>query len=568
MVGLPAQRREVQDPESTVPRLESLAHRVLTGDVILPKFQRQFVWTQQQTLDLLDSVSRNYPIGSVLLWQSTDRLASERTVAGLDIEPQRHGYPVNYILDGQQRLASICGALYWRPDGDPESKWNIVYDLEQQAFSHVTTADDPPAHVMPTRLLSEPSEFFSRMARISGPELVTRAKTLFDRFTNYQVAVVTLRGMAVNEVAKVFERINSTHTPLTVVDLMRAATWTPEFDLQDEIDTLLAVLDRKNYGRVDAKTMLRTIAASGGFGFARDDMQRLRELSQEELQSAVAEAVEAAKRAVDFLTTDIGTPRASALPYMNQFAVLVDIFRQVPKPTSPQHEAIKRWFWLTASGEYFKGWNARQMADDRDAVQAFAEGASEIDVSTGLPRDALWRRSQFRTTNAPSKLLGLLLADAGPVDLRNGQRIDTDRALSWQNDKEFHHFFPKGFLKSTGLSSTRANVCANLIMLTSVSNIFISDQPPSVYLKDLCDTDGEHVVRERLSRSLINEAAYEAARRDDYEAFLEIRSRTLHERLMELIGPIDGAGPVYAAFSEDPEVSGDDGEPVDRDSAD
>ncbi|MGH3901368.1 MAG: hypothetical protein ACRDTA_24575 [Pseudonocardiaceae bacterium] len=59
MVSLPAQFREVQDPESTVPRLEALAHRVLTGDVILPKFQRQFVWSRQQTLDLLDSVSRN-----------------------------------------------------------------------------------------------------------------------------------------------------------------------------------------------------------------------------------------------------------------------------------------------------------------------------------------------------------------------------------------------------------------------------------------------------------------------------------------------------------------------------
>lgn len=35
-----------------MPRLEALAHRVLTGDVILPKFQRQFVWSRQQTLDL------------------------------------------------------------------------------------------------------------------------------------------------------------------------------------------------------------------------------------------------------------------------------------------------------------------------------------------------------------------------------------------------------------------------------------------------------------------------------------------------------------------------------------
>jgi hypothetical protein len=162
----------------------------------------------------------------------------------------------------------------------------------------------------------------------------------------------------------------------------------------------------------------------------------------------------------------------------------------------------------------------------------------------------------------------LLLADADPVDLRTGQRIDTDRALSWQNDKEFHHFFPKAFLRSKGMSAARANVCANLIMLTSVSNIFISDHPPSVYLKDLCDTDGEDVVRSRLALSLVNDAAYEAARRDDYETFLEIRSRTLHEVLMNLIGPIGGTTSGYTSFNEEADESDDDGAPVDRDSAD
>jgi hypothetical protein len=160
------------------------------------------------------------------------------------------------------------------------------------------------------------------------------------------------------------------------------------------------------------------------------------------------------------------------------------------------------------------------------------------------------------------------LADADPVDLRTGQRIDVDRALSWQNDKEFHHVFPKAFLKASGVSAARANVCANLIMLTSVSNIFISDQPPSMYLKDLCDTDGEAVVLDRLARSLINTAAYEAALRDDYDAFLEIRSRTIHERLLKLIGTTDETVTDLVPFNEDTELIGDDGVPVDRDSAD
>ncbi|MFF5424524.1 MULTISPECIES: DUF262 domain-containing protein [unclassified Streptomyces] len=564
------QRRKAQDPDSNVPRLVTVVDRVLEGDIVLPKFQRNFVWTRQQILDLLDSVSRNYPIGSILLWQSTEQLASERTVGGLAVEEQRHGYPVNYILDGQQRLATVCGALHWEPRDDPDSLWNIVYDLERQEFRHESTLDEPPAHVMPLRLLSDGFEFADRAAKAGSQELQERAKALYNRFSNYQVAVITLRGMPSSEVAKVFERINSTATPLTVVDLMRAATWSPEFDLKDEIDTLLEVLDRKRYGRVDTKTMLRTISAAAGFGFSRDDMNRMRDLSRQDLERAVESAGEAAKRAVDFLTTQIRTPRASALPYYNQFAVLVEVFRQLPKPTAAQFDAIERWFWLTASGEYFKGWNSRQMADDREAVNAFARGDSaDIEVGAGIPRSVLWRRSQFRTTNAPSKLLGLLLAEAHPVDLRHGRRIDTDRALSWQNDKEFHHFFPRAFLKRQGLGQSRANVCANLIMLSSVTNIYISDQPPSVYLKDLCATQGAETIRARLATCLVNDVAFEAALRDDYETFLQARSDTLHQRLMMLIGTSAEGARDYVAVPDDAEGDGDTAdEPIDRDSAD
>ncbi|MBT2390680.1 DUF262 domain-containing protein [Streptomyces sp. ISL-1] len=570
MAIIPVQQRKAQDPDSNVPRLVTVVDRVLEGDVVLPKFQRNFVWTRQQILDLLDSVSRNYPIGSVLLWQSTEQLASERTVAGLSVGEQRHGYPVNYILDGQQRLATICGALHWEPSNDPDSAWNIVYDLELQEFRHATTLAEPSPHVVPVRLLSDGFEFADRASKAGSAELQERAKALYNRFSNYQIAVITLRGMPSTEVAKVFERINSTATPLTVVDLMRAATWSPEFDLKDEIDTLLGVLDRKRYGRVDTKTVLRTISAAAGFGFSRDDMNLMRNLDHAELEDAVKAAGEASKLAVDFLTTQIRTPRATALPYYNQFAVLVEIFRQAPKPTAAQFDAIERWFWLTASGEYFKGWNSRQMADDREAVRAFAQGESaDIEVGAGLPRNVLWRRSQFRTTNAPSKLLGLLLAEAHPVDLRHGRRIDTDKALSWQNDKEFHHFFPKSFLKKQGQGFNRANVCANLIMLSSVTNIYISDQPPSVYLKDLCETQGTETIRARLATCLVDDAAFESALRDDYEGFLQARSETLHKRLMQLIGTsADGVGEYVSVLEEaESDVSAVD-EPVDRDSVD
>ncbi|MER7741175.1 DUF262 domain-containing protein [Streptomyces sp. NPDC096538] len=123
----------VRAPEPTIAPITSLASRVLSGDIVLPKFQRAFVWTPQQILYLLDSVRRNYPIGSLLMWRTTAKLASGHEIAGLDTVPQHEGAPVHYVLDGQQRLASLVGALH-----GSGAIWEIGYDLEREEFLHLT----------------------------------------------------------------------------------------------------------------------------------------------------------------------------------------------------------------------------------------------------------------------------------------------------------------------------------------------------------------------------------------------------------------------------------------------
>ena len=89
-----------RDPKPTAERIEPLAERVLTGDIILPEFQRPFVWKRKQILELVDSIYRNYPIGSMLLWESRQKLASKRSIADLQVGERSPNYPVNYLLDG------------------------------------------------------------------------------------------------------------------------------------------------------------------------------------------------------------------------------------------------------------------------------------------------------------------------------------------------------------------------------------------------------------------------------------------------------------------------------------
>src|SRR5271166_3150146 len=214
-----------KDPQPSVDRIDELARRILSGDILLPKFQRDFVWDHKQIIRLLDSVARGFPIGSVLLWQSRQELRSENSIADLEIKAPRPDYPVNYLLDGQQRLSTICAAMFWTGT-DAKSRWNLAYDLRDREFLHLYTLDDPPLHQIRLNNLSDPTAFFKHVAALDTlqapdkAELKRRAEALFNRFKDYKIATVTLGDMSMADVAPIFERINSTGTALTIVDLM------------------------------------------------------------------------------------------------------------------------------------------------------------------------------------------------------------------------------------------------------------------------------------------------------------------------------------------------------------
>jgi hypothetical protein len=538
-VAAPAAALLSRAPEPTVDRIEELAGRILRGDILLPKFQRDFVWEKHQIIDLLDSIANNYPIGSVLLWRSREVLRSERSIADLEIAPTQQDYPVNYLLDGQQRLSTICGALYWQ-GGEPRSRWNLAYDLREKRFVHLETLDDPPLHQLRLNKLTDPSAYFQHVSSLNTlkavdvPDLVAHAKELFDRFKDYKVATVTLHEMSIQAVAPIFERINSRGTPLTIVDLMRAATWSETFDLIDAISGISEELEAKLFGGIDRKAILRSISAAAGGGFSEASIDGLRKHSPAELEAAVGETKDAYSRAVDFMTTELHIPSDKQVPYVNQVVVLAEVFRLIKHLTPAQLAAVRKWFWRTAVAGYFGGWNTGNMGSDQKAVQSFAFGKSQyIESVVQNPGPGIWTTQQFRSNAAHSKILVLLLAFHRPIDLLTSQKIDTGDALFHGNTKEFHHFFPRDYLNSKGVPNRKANVLANFIMLTAASNKRITNRAPSDYLKEVAVALGSK-LDEVLFANLISQAALDAAMADDYDAFLVERSKTITAAISEL----------------------------------
>src|SRR5674536_290424 len=94
-----------------VERIYRLVDRIDTGDIKIPKFQRGFIWTDDQILYILESIYNGYPIGSLLFWLTKTPMTAERDIGGFELPSTPDQYPRNYVLDGQQRLTSIYGVL-------------------------------------------------------------------------------------------------------------------------------------------------------------------------------------------------------------------------------------------------------------------------------------------------------------------------------------------------------------------------------------------------------------------------------------------------------------------------
>lgn len=95
--------------EPTNRKIQALVDMYLTRELLLPEMQRKYVWRATQVRDLLDSIYRDYPSGSILIWE-TENLPEVKTPAFQETSQRPMGKKL-LLLDGQQRLTSLASIL-------------------------------------------------------------------------------------------------------------------------------------------------------------------------------------------------------------------------------------------------------------------------------------------------------------------------------------------------------------------------------------------------------------------------------------------------------------------------
>jgi hypothetical protein len=90
-------------------KINIILSQIDLGSMALPEFQRGYVWNRDQVRDLMYSLYRKHPVGSLLVWSTKTEIADTRGDS-----PPAPGV-VKLLLDGQQRITSPFGIIRRRP---------------------------------------------------------------------------------------------------------------------------------------------------------------------------------------------------------------------------------------------------------------------------------------------------------------------------------------------------------------------------------------------------------------------------------------------------------------------
>jgi hypothetical protein len=473
--------------------LTTLLAQIDNGTLLLPEFQRGYVWNRDQVRGLMRSLYRRYPVGSLLVWQtSADGLQTRSSLGGQGV--------VELLLDGQQRITTLYGIVRGKPpvffEGKPETFAGLQFHMDEETFEFYAPAKmkGNPRWVDVTTLMQEGIEPFVERVN-SDPELAPHLGAYITRLNRihqvkeleFHIEKISGDDKTLDTVVEIFDRVNSGGTKLSKADLALAklcAEW-PE-----------------------ARARLRDAVGSwsgAGFSFRLDWFLRVvnavvtGDAKFEALEAVDAQAfsdgLERSKKVVDNLLNNVsahlGLDHDRVLFGRYAFPVMA---RHLDKNNGKFADARERdhllyWYLHAALWGRFSGSNETIINQDIKA-------ADDTGVDGLIEQLRLWRGElRVRPENFAGHSLGarfypllyLLTRVRGAKDLWNGAPVLSSAMLGKTSSLQVHHIFPKARLYENEYTRAQVNAVANFCFLTQETNLWVGARDPADYLAEVED---------------------------------------------------------------------------------
>ncbi|MFL0773752.1 MAG: DUF262 domain-containing protein [Prochlorococcus sp.] len=550
--------------EDTNPkRLLDLLERIEAGDMVLPDFQRDFVWEPSATQALIVSIANSYPAGSVLRVRDRERVFSARAFEGAPAANEHHTF---LVLDGQQRLTSLYQAFYGKGDHryylslqkliDGEDFEDAISYLRitRSAFKRREELSFQAEHlllplsvlkggtgaylnwmltVVSTHPESERNQLQQQLLQIRGDWI--------DPFERYDFPVVTLSAdTEPAALCTIFETLNRTGVKLSVFELLTARFWSHDLKLRElweqsrSDNPLIARFD------VDPYYVLMAIALASGKtpSCKRGDVLNL---TAEQVITWWQPVIQALALSLTILHDDCWVLQPKWLPFNTMLAPMAAALARAGAgkgvAMGAQREQLKRWFWCSVfSQAYESAPNSQSARDVAELIPWLSDGASPGPENV---RSFRFNPEQLRDVTPRQRALYraticLILASGDrPLDFHS-RAVLSDRLLA-SNGIDDHHIFPAHHLDLQGVEPRKRDCVLNRCLIDSATNQRISCSAPSAYMAELRDEPG-FPMQAVLSSHLIPHGPDSGLWSDDYERFLLQRLQRVGAAIAQTTG--------------------------------
>lgn len=111
--------------------IRNIINKIQNGEIRIPSFQRGYVWEYDNVAFLVDSIYKGFPIGSILFWRTGEQLNTEKQLGNYILPPPQKNYPIDYVLDGQQRLTSLFSVFQTELEPEVENEMDIYFIIDE-----------------------------------------------------------------------------------------------------------------------------------------------------------------------------------------------------------------------------------------------------------------------------------------------------------------------------------------------------------------------------------------------------------------------------------------------------
>ncbi len=504
------------------PSIKNLVERIQRDEIRLPEMQRGYVWPIAKVRDLLDSLYRGYPSGTILTWQ-TDEKVTTRKFAVSQETPTYESFRL--LLDGQQRLTSLCAVILGEPvqvGGRPKNI-DILFNLEHPDELNYSgfdkendeidaTKEDTETHLknmtfrvatkklkLNPHLVSVTDVFKNKddtkilkqlgISSIDDPNYAKYNQRLIDlrKIEEYKYNEHLLeREKTYEEVTEIFVRVNSLGTKLKGSDLALAqitAKWHGSLDIFKKF---------QKQCKKDGFSLELGIVVINLISFATksSNSKTISRHGKKELEQAWNNSKKGFEDAISFLKNTIGINTTALLSSPYILIALAYFFHHHGENLTPA-DTKKLRYWLliaNAKGHYSRGSIYTFLDQDLKDIRG-KDKASAVLVKMV---ESLRKHFSLRpieeadlankdSRSAYFKTMFLAFHANGATDWnKQALKISFDHSGN-QNKLQFHHIFPKNQLKNNH-DTKKINDISNLAFINAQTNQEIKDKEPSVYL--------------------------------------------------------------------------------------